>query len=126
MEAVTVALPERKLWEILPLVDILETQQRMGRKYLERLMGKLHPMHLAVPGLVSHLYHIQHALTQVGGVQVLDFAGLSSRNYGLAGPSGAKVSLYHAPGRDCTSQTHPYWVLQRFGSGCRGHVALPL
>ena len=39
----------------------------MGLKDLERLVGLLYYMHRAVPGLVAHLFHIQHALTQ-GGV----------------------------------------------------------
>ena len=38
----------------------------MGRKDLERLVWKLQYMHLAVPGAVAHLYHIQRALSQVG------------------------------------------------------------
>ena len=38
----------------------------MGRKELERLVGKLRFMHLAVPGAVAHLYHIQRALFQAG------------------------------------------------------------
>ena len=59
--------PERKLEELLTLVNIPPTQRRMGRKDLERLVGKLHSMHLAVPGVVAHLSHIQRALNQ-GGV----------------------------------------------------------
>ena len=38
----------------------------MGRKELERLVGKLRSVHLAVPGAVAHLYHIQRALAQAG------------------------------------------------------------
>ena len=38
----------------------------MGRKDLERLVGKLRSMHLAVPGAVAYLYHIQCALAQAG------------------------------------------------------------
>ena len=38
----------------------------MGRKDLERLVGKLLYMHLAVPGAVAHLYHIQRALAEAG------------------------------------------------------------
>ena len=38
----------------------------MGRKELECLVGKLRSMHLAVPGAVAHLYHIQRALSQAG------------------------------------------------------------
>ena len=66
-DAGTVTLPERKLEEILTLVAIPPTQRRMGRKDLERLVGKLRSMHLAVPGAVAHLFHIQWALNQ-GGV----------------------------------------------------------
>ena len=40
----------------------------MGRKELERMMGKLHSVHHAVPGAVAHLYHVQRALSQGGGV----------------------------------------------------------
>ena len=66
-EAGTVILPERKRKELLTLVDIPATQSRTGRKKLECLVGKLRSMHLAVPGAVAHLFHIQGALNQ-GGV----------------------------------------------------------
>ena len=65
-EAGTVTPPERKLEELLTLVDIPATQRRMVRKDLERLVGKLCSMHLAVPGVVAHLFHVQCALNQVG------------------------------------------------------------
>ena len=38
----------------------------MGRKEVARLVGKLHSMHPAFPGAVSHLYPIQRALSQAG------------------------------------------------------------
>ena len=38
----------------------------MGWKELERLAGKLRSIHLAVPGAVAHLYHIQCNLEQGG------------------------------------------------------------
>ena len=41
MEVGAVTLPDRKLEELLTLVNIPATQRRMGRKYLERLVGKL-------------------------------------------------------------------------------------
>ena len=63
----TVNLPDKKLEELLTLVDIPDTQCRMGRKDLERLVGKLCSMHLAVTGAATHLFHIQSALNQ-GGV----------------------------------------------------------
>ena len=62
----TVALPERKIQELWDLLYIPTTQRRMGRKNLERLVGKLHTMHLAVPRAVAHIYHIQRALAQAG------------------------------------------------------------
>ena len=65
-KARTVALPERKLQEMRDLLGILTTQQRMGRKELERLVGKLHSMHLVVPGAVAHLYHVQRTVAQEG------------------------------------------------------------
>ena len=62
MEAVTLALPESKLQELLTLLDTPETQRRIDRKELERLVGNLRSTQLAVPGVVAYLYHIQHAL----------------------------------------------------------------
>ena len=49
-EAEIVTLPESNLEDLLTLVDIPTTQRRMGRKYLEHLVGKLRFMHLTVPG----------------------------------------------------------------------------
>ena len=45
-------------------MDVPANQSRMGRKDLERLMGKLRSMHLAVPRAVAHLFRIQRALNQ--------------------------------------------------------------
>ena len=67
IEAGSVTLPDKNLEEFLTLADIPVTHRRMGRKDLEHLVGKLRSMHLAVPGAVSHLFHIQRALNQ-GGV----------------------------------------------------------
>ena len=64
-EAGTVALLERKLWELLVFV-VPVTQRRMGWKELECLVVKTHSMHLAVPRTVLHLYHLQRALSQGG------------------------------------------------------------
>ena len=66
-EAEAVNLPDGNIEDLLTLVDISSTQRRMVRKYLEHLVGKLRSMHLAVPGAVAHLSHIQRALNQ-GGV----------------------------------------------------------
>ena len=49
-------------------MDIPATQCRTRQKDLERLVGKLRSMHLAVPGAVAHLFHIKRALNQ-GGVE---------------------------------------------------------
>ena len=57
----------RKLEELLTLVDTPTTQRRMVRKGLECLVGKIRSRHLAVPGAVAHLFHIQRVLNQ-GGV----------------------------------------------------------
>ena len=38
----------------------------MGMKELEHFVEKLYSMHLAVPGAVAHIYHIQRTLPQVG------------------------------------------------------------
>ena len=77
MEAGTVALPEGKLQELLNLVDIPTTQNRIGGKDLERLVGNLHSIHLTVPGAVVHLYHIQQYLAQGGGGPSLAVSGIS-------------------------------------------------
>ena len=41
-------------------------QSCMVQKDLEPLVGKILYMHLAVPGYVAHLYHIQRDLAQLG------------------------------------------------------------
>ena len=69
-ESGTVTLSERKLEELLILANIPVTQRKMVRKDLESLVGKLYSMHLAVPGAVAHLFHIQHALNQGGADRV--------------------------------------------------------
>ena len=66
VEAGTVYLLERKLQEFLTLADILATQRHMGQNYIERLVSKLRSMHVAVPGAVAHLYHIERALARGG------------------------------------------------------------
>ena len=65
-DAGTVTLPERKIKELLTLVDIPATQLRMGRKDMERLVGKIQSMHLTVPGAVAPLFHTQCALNKEG------------------------------------------------------------
>ena len=62
-EAGTVALPELKHLELLQMLPIPSLQRRMGRKELERLVGKLCSIRLAVPRAVAHIYS---ALTKGG------------------------------------------------------------
>ena len=59
-----VALPEYKLQELRDLLKIPVSRQRMGRKDLERLVGKLCSMHLAISGAVALIYHIQRTMSQ--------------------------------------------------------------
>ena len=54
-------------------MDIPATQNRIGQKDLKRLVRKLSSIHLAVPGAVAHLFHIQRALNQ----GVVDWVWLS-------------------------------------------------
>ena len=131
-EAGTVALPERKLEYLLTMVDIPPTQRRMGRKDLERLVGKLRSMHLAVPGAVAHLFHIQRALNQGGGGPGLAIAGISSgaRRLECAFPPGGVPT--DAPGINCLSGAHPYgsfvtrwvWEPEACGSTRPGQVRI--
>ena len=65
-EAGTFTLPEKKIWQLLTLVDTPATQLRMVRKDLERLVGKLRSMHLVVPRAAAHLFQIQRDLNQGG------------------------------------------------------------
>ena len=61
-----VALPKRKLQDLLQLLDIPTAQRLIGQKYLELLVSKLSSMHLAVQGEVAHLCLIQCNLTKEG------------------------------------------------------------
>ena len=60
----TISLSPKRITDLNTLLDIPPTQHRMSRKKLERLIGKLRSMHLAVPGAIGHFYHIQMALTK--------------------------------------------------------------
>ena len=65
-EAGAVSIPEQNIQELRELLDIPTTHRHMGRKYLERLVGNLCYMHLAVPGAVVHIHHIERAIAQAG------------------------------------------------------------
>ena len=54
--------PKRKA-ELGTLLDIPPSQRWISTKKIERLIGKLRSMHLAVPGAVGHLYNLQQSLT---------------------------------------------------------------
>ena len=56
-------LPPKRLVEFRILLAITPSQCRMSTKKLERLIGKLQSMHLAIPGTVGHFYHLQMDLT---------------------------------------------------------------
>ena len=43
----------------------------MGNKDMERLVGDLRSMNLAVLGAVAHLYHIQYLIAQAGADRAL-------------------------------------------------------
>ena len=58
MDSDIFALLERKLQNLLTLLDLPATKFRIFQKHLEPLIGKLRSMHLEVPGAVAHLYHI--------------------------------------------------------------------
>ena len=59
----TLRLPSKRLAELRILLSIPPYQRRMATKKLERLIGKLRSIHLAIPGAVGHFYHLQMALT---------------------------------------------------------------
>ena len=80
-------------------MDILATQRSMGRKDLELLVGKLCSVHLAVPGAVAHLFHIQRTLNQ-GGVDRTRLSPAFHHDLNLEGdrsPGGVQAD---APGRN--------------------------
>ena len=59
-------LPPRQLTDLKALLDIPSTRRRIVVPKLCLLIGKLHSMHLEVPGVIRHFYHIQGDLTKTG------------------------------------------------------------
>ena len=49
----------KKIVELKILLAIPSSQRRMSTKKLERLIGKLFSMHLAIPGAVGNFYRLQ-------------------------------------------------------------------
>ena len=60
------SLPEKRLQDLTQLLAILATECCISWKDLKRLVGMLRSMHLAVPGVVVHLYRIHIYLSQGG------------------------------------------------------------
>ena len=59
----TLRLPPKRKAELGTLLNIPPSQCRISTKKLERLIGKLRSMHLAIPGAVGHFYNLQQSLT---------------------------------------------------------------
>ena len=59
----TFRLPPKRKAELGTLLDIPPSQRRISTKKLERLIGKLRSMHLAVLGAVGNFYNLQQSLT---------------------------------------------------------------
>ena len=51
-ESGTGALQERKLEDILTLLDLPDTQQHIVRKYMKPLIDKIHSMHFVMTGVL--------------------------------------------------------------------------
>ena len=64
MEEGTVAHPDIKHQDFLELFNLPALQHHMVCKDLEKIIGKLHYIHLVVPGAVARIYHLQRTLTQ--------------------------------------------------------------
>ena len=60
----TFSLSPKRITHLSTLLDIPPAQHRISRKKLERIIGKLRSMHLAIPGAIGNFYHIQMALTK--------------------------------------------------------------
>ena len=68
-KAGTLRLSARRLKDLRQLLSIPLTQRQISRKKIERLIGKLRSMHLAIPGAIGHFYHIQKALTHASSTK---------------------------------------------------------
>ena len=60
----TLSLSPKRFKDLITILFIPPTQRRMSIKKLEQIIGKLHSMHLAIPGAIGYFYHIQMALTK--------------------------------------------------------------
>ena len=91
-------------------------------KYLDCLVGKLRSMHLAVPGAVAYLYHIQRALSHGGGGPSLAISAILLQDRGLADTISVNGSPSHTSSQDCPPRDHPSRVIRRLGNRGRGRV----
>ena len=57
------SLSFKQCLELISLLEIPDSQRLISLKKLERLIGKLRSMHLAVPGAIGNFYKMQVALT---------------------------------------------------------------
>ena len=60
----TLRLSQKQIADLLHQLNIPSIQQKIRRKRLEVLVGKLRSMHLAIPGAISHFFYLQQALTK--------------------------------------------------------------
>ena len=83
------------------------TQSKMGQKDLKRLVGELPYIHLPVPGVVAHCFHIQCALNQGGVYRVwLSLAFHRELSYWNDLPLRAESRLTHLAEIVCWEPTH--------------------
>ena len=59
----TLRLPPKRKAELGTLLEIPPLQRRISTKKIERLIGKVRSMNLAVPGAVGHFYNLPQSLT---------------------------------------------------------------
>ena len=107
MESGTVTISEKNLKDLLTLADIPANQRRMGRKDLERLVAKLRSMHLAVPGVMANLFHIQHALNQGGVDRAWICPAFHRKSHRLEGACPKSGVQADAPGGNFPLVNHP-------------------
>ena len=60
----TLRVSKKRINDLHYLLDIHPTWWRIPRKRLERLIGKLRSIYLAIPSAIGHFHYIQQALTQ--------------------------------------------------------------
>ena len=61
---ITLTLSSKRRLELLSLLAIHPTHRQISVKKLGCFIGKLHFMHLAIPGSIEHIYSMEIALTR--------------------------------------------------------------